>query len=89
MGVGTMTEPETVYVVRGIPSEPDAEQIPVTIHDLRSRRVRYVHAPRAQLAVMAGRDIAKWTAYWIQPHPKDRGEWRLVDVVSELGTEAA
>lgn len=84
-----MTKPETVYVVRGIPSEPDAKQIPVTIHDLRSRRVRYVYLPRAQLAVMAGRHVAKWTAYWVQTRPQDHGEWRLIDIDSELGTEAA
>ena len=80
---------ETVFVALGVCSDPAADQIPVTICDLQSRRVRYVHAPRAQMAVMNGRGVAKWTAYWIQPHPKDRGEWRLADIVSEIGAEAA
>lgn len=77
-------EQETVWVVKGYPAEETADKIPVTVFDVGAcRRVRYQYAPRDQLAVMLGRDTAKWRAIWVQPHPKDRGEWRLLDIVPD------
>ena len=85
----TKDQIELVWVAVGKPKDPDQALIPITVHDLDSRRVRYTHAPKDQLAVMLGRTLGKWTAIWLQRSPIDRGEWRLLDLVSDETREVA
>lgn len=75
---------ERVNLAVGIPASPDQKMVPVTIFDLESRRVKYQHAPRDQLAVMGGRKTAQWTAIWSSLGQ----EWKLLDIVSETAEAA-
>lgn len=73
-------EPERVRIIVGHPKEPDQKQIPVTVHDLESRRLRYQFAPRDQLAVMNGDSLGEWTAIWSE----SRREWTLVEYLGDM-----
>lgn len=71
---------ERVRVIVGHPEDPASRMIPVTVHDLDSRRLKYQHAPRDQLAVMNGDDLGEWTAYWSET----RQQWTLVDYIGDM-----
>jgi len=78
-----MTEAEIVWVIRGIPANSDAANYPVTVHDLRSRRVRYQHAPMSVIAPLwQHRGMAKFSAVW-KSHEGTNGRWELIDVLPE------
>lgn len=71
---------ERVRVIVGYPETPDARMVPVTVHDMDSRRLRYQHAPRGQLAVMNGDQMGEWSAIWIER----RREWALIDYLGDM-----
>ena len=73
-------EPERVRIIVGTPKEPDQKQVPVTVHDMDSRRLRYQFAPRDQLAVMNGDPLGEWTAIWSE----SRREWTLVEYLGDM-----
>lgn len=77
-----MTEKvECVWVIRGIPKDASAAHYPVTVHDLRSRRLRYQFAPFEVLAPLWEQNgIAKFRAVW-KSHEGTNGRWDLIDVL--------
>jgi len=84
-----MTELETVWAIRGQPADPSQDEWPCTVHDLRSRRVRYQNVPRyIALALGEFNGMAKMSARWC-PNVGDRGEWQLIDLLPDNATEAA
>jgi hypothetical protein len=78
----TMTElkAERVRVIVGHPKEPGQRMVPVTIHDMESRRCRFQSVSRDQLEVMEGDTMGEWMAIFLPT--ADR--WSLVDYVSNM-----
>lgn len=77
------TQTEVVWAIKGQPVDPAQPMWPVTIHDLRSRRLRYQAAPREVLAPlfdMGG--MAKYSAIWLS-HEGSNGRWQLIDVLPD------
>ena len=78
-----MTNAEIVWVIRGFPENGDAAHYPVTVHDLRSRRVRYQFAPMSVIApIWQSNGMAKFSAIW-KSHEGTNGRWELIDVLPE------
>ena len=73
-------KPERVRLLVGFPDTPDQDMIPVTIMDRDSRRLKYQHVPRDQLACMEGDAMGEWMAVWLPTAEK----WSLVDYVSDM-----
>lgn len=71
---------EKVRVIVGIPADETPDQVPVTIHDPDSRRLKYQRAHRDQLAVMNGDSMGEWTAIWLPTTE----QWRLVDYLGDF-----
>jgi hypothetical protein len=77
------SEIEVVYAIRGEPFDPSQEQWPCTVHDLRSRRLRYQYVPRyIALALGEFNGLSKMSARWC-PNVGDRGEWQLFDLLPD------
>jgi hypothetical protein len=81
----TALETEKVRIIVGYPENPGAKMIPITIHDMDSRRLRCQYAHRDQLAVMAGDQLGEWMAIWL---PR-KNEWALVDYVGDMKSKNA
>ena len=80
---------ETVWVIRGEPTDPSADEWPVTAHDLHSKRLRYQKAPRyVALALGEFGGMSKMSARWC-PNVGDRGEWLLLDLLPDTAQEGA
>ena len=73
-------DPERVRVQVGIPATPEQKQIPVVVHDMQSRRCKYQHAPRDQLAAMNGDKLGEWSAIWSE----SRQTWTLVEYLGDM-----
>jgi len=71
---------ERVRVIVGHPKEPDQRMVPVTIHDLESRRCKFQRVPRDQLAVMNGDKLGEWMAIWLPTAE----QWTLIDFVGDM-----
>jgi hypothetical protein len=71
---------ERVRLIVGHPHDPDAKMVPVTIHDMESRRLKYQKVNRDQLAVMAGDKMGEWMAIYLPTAE----QWTLVDYVSDM-----
>ena len=71
---------ERVRVIVGHPENPDAKMVPATIHDLDSRRCKFQHVPRGQLAVMNGDQMGEWSAIWMER----RQEWALIEFLGDM-----
>lgn len=73
-------KPERVRLLVGFPETPDADMMPVTIMDRDSRRLKYQHVPRDQLAVMNGDCMGEWMAIYLPTAEK----WSLIDFVGDM-----
>jgi hypothetical protein len=71
---------ERVRVIVGWAQEPDSRMVPVVVHDMESRRLKYQHAYRDELAVMNGDPMGEWMAYWLPTAER----WALIDYVSDM-----
>ena len=84
-----MTDLQVVWAIRGEPMDPSQDEWPCTVHDLRSRRLRYQTCPRyIALALGEFNGMAKMSARWC-PNVGDKGEWALLDILPDSATEAA
>jgi hypothetical protein len=71
---------ERVRVIVGTPKEPEQRMVPVTIHDMESRRCKFQSVPRDQLAVMNGDKLGEWMAIYLPTAE----QWTLIDYVSDM-----
>lgn len=56
---------ELVFVIVGIPKDPDQKQWPITIASKDGKRCKYTHMPREEIiAAMWDTDMALWRAIW-------------------------
>jgi hypothetical protein len=76
-------------VIKGHADDPSAPHLPVTVHDIESRRLRYQTAPRDALApILNMGGMAKYSAIW-RPEEGTNGLWQLVDILPDDAREVA
>jgi hypothetical protein len=71
---------ERVRVIVGWPDPDEPRMVPVTIHDMESRRCKFQRVPRDQLAVMNGDKMGEWMAIWLPTAE----QWTLIDFVGDM-----
>lgn len=71
---------ERVRVIVGYPQEPDQRTMPITIHDMQSRRCRFQSVHRDQLEIMNGDKLGEWMAIWLPTAE----QWTLIDYLGDM-----